>query len=63
MAGTWDYSRLDEHAGPQARDLVPQLAAQLVDVLNVEDIPALQVVEEAEEKMLYFAAFNADPLP
>ena len=32
----------------QARDAVPQLAAQLVDVPNV-DIPALQVVEGAEE--------------
>ena len=48
MASTWDYSRLLELAGPQARDAVPQLAAQLVDVPNV-DIPALQVVEEAEE--------------
>ena len=42
MAGTWDCSRLVELAGPQARDLVPQLAAQLVDVPNV-DIAALQV--------------------
>ena len=48
MASTWDYSWLLELAGPQARDAVPQLAAQLVDVPNV-DIPALQVVEEAEE--------------
>ena len=32
----------------QARDPVPRLAAQLVDVPNM-DIPALQVVEEAEE--------------
>ena len=48
MASTWDYSRLLELDGPQARDAVPQLAAQLVDVPNV-DIPALQVVEDAEE--------------
>ena len=48
MASTWDYSRLLELAGPQARDPVPRLAAQLVDVPNM-DIPALQVVEEAEE--------------
>ena len=50
MAGTWDYSRLVEPAGPQARDSVPQLAAQFVDVLNV-DTPALQVVEV--EEVLY----------
>ena len=46
MARTWDHSRLVELAGPQVRDPVPQLAAQLVDVPNV-DTPALQVLEEA----------------
>ena len=48
MAGTWENRRMVETAGPHARDLLPQLAAQLVDVPN-EDSPALLVVEKAEE--------------